>query len=621
MPNIQKILAETPLAAARQLTIRYIVALLLVATAATTGFLTLYFTIHREETAATVINIAGRQRMLSQRIALFINQLQTQPGNADLRQKTTETIDLFETSHRGLVVGDEAVGLPGLSRTETRDIYFGEIALDDRTEAYIQLARAAISQIVASGAVDPMVIDSINKAAAGPLLNALDSAVASFERESRSGIRDLETIEAIVYLLTLLLLVAEAFVIFRPAVKRVQEAMQRMLGAEEAANKSARDRQLVLDAVSHELRTPLSEIMHAVASIPPEEVTPEVLEQLTRINHGCDDISGTVTAILNYVSLETSMTAPRPEPVDLYAFLDTLTERLAPQARAKNLVLHHHSDGAAAPSGCYVAVDRGSLTSIVTKLLQNAIKYTDEGRITLAAKLTPSTSTTQYLQIKVTDTGRGIPEEELNSIFDAFEAAARTGQTTRGLGLGLSYARAVAKQLGGTLTASSTPDKGSTFTLNIPVVKVEKPNQPDASGRASDQADKPSLACLVAEDNPVNQIILCNLLERAGHRVVRVGNGKAAVSEAARKRFDVILLDINMPEMRGDEACKAILNQTEGSPPRMVAVTANTLPEQVASYHAAGFQAVVAKPIDNEKLYEALVGLRPVGHENARLGG
>lgn len=615
MPNIQNLPAETPLAAARQLTIRYIVALLLVATAATTGFLTLYVTIHREETAATVINIAGRQRMLSQRIALFINQLQTRPADAELRQQTTETIDLFESSHRGLVFGDEALDLPGLARSETRDIYFGTIALDERTEAYIRLARAAVSQVATSGAVDQLTLEDINKRAAGPLLNALDSAVASFERESRSGIRDLETIEAIVFLLTLLLLIAEAFVIFRPAVKRVRTAMQRMLDAEGAANKSARDRQLVLDAVSHELRTPLSEIMHAVASIPPEEVTPDILDQLARINRGCDDISGTVTAILNYVSLETSMTALRPEPVEIYAFLDNLVERMAPQARAKDLVLYHQSDDTAAPGDCYIAVDRGSLTSIVTKLLQNAIKYTDKGRIIVGSKLAQTTGNTLNLQIVVTDTGRGIPADELNSVFDAFEAAARTGQTSRGLGLGLSYARAVAKKMGGTLTATSTPGEGSSFTLGIPVMQAEKPASATVPGRGTDETPTQSLTCLVAEDNPVNQIILCNLLERAGHRVVRVSNGKAAVSEAARKRFDAILLDINMPEMRGDEACKAILDRVDSALPRMIAVTANTLPEQVASYHAAGFHAVVAKPIDNEKLYEALVGLRPVGHQ------
>ncbi|SDE51397.1 response regulator [Kordiimonas lacus] len=607
---------ETPLDSSRQLTRRYVVALLLVATAATTGFLTLYFSIKREETAATVINVAGRQRMLSQRIALFINQLQAQPNDATLQQKTSKTIDLFETSHRGLILGDADLDLPSLTHVPTRDIYFGDIALDERTRTFISLARTALSQAIASGIIDADVLEDINTDAAGPLLNALDSAVASFARESRSAIQNLETIEATVFIFTLLLLLAEAFVIFRPAVKRVQLAMYRVLKAEEASHKSARDRQLVLDAVSHELRTPLGEIMHAVASIPPEKVGPEVMEQLSRINRGCDDIANSVTAVLNYVSLETSMNAPRPEPINLYVFLDGLVERLAPQARAKNLVLYHQSDDAAAPNDWFIKVDKGILSAIVTKLLHNAIQYTTEGRVIVRSQLTEKDADWLSLKIDVADTGQGIPQGELDTIFDAFEAAARTGQTARGLGLGLSYARAATKQLGGTLTAVSTRGLGSTFSVTIPVEKAKKPDTTPVNLDETAQDKSAGLKCLVAEDNPVNQIILSRLLEREGHHVVSVDNGKSAVSEAARMRFDVILLDINMPEMRGDEACRAILEQAgDHTPPRMVAVTANTLPEQIAGYHAAGFQAVVGKPIDNEKLYDALVGLRPVGQE------
>lgn len=598
---------KSPEAVSKQLTRRYVVALALIAMLATTAFSTLFLSIQREEDAATVINVAGRQRMLSQRITLFVNLARENPNDASYLDEAEKAVALFETSHNGLLNGDETLGLPGVVGRPAQAIYYGETALDRRCRRFIELTKGVIVSARTTGAMPPQMIDEINETATGPLLVSLDQAVKSFERESTIAIERLEIIETIVYLFTLALLAFEAAFIFRPAVKRVASAIADLMAAETRLREAAEDRKLVLDAVGHELRTPLNAMTHALASFVPETMKERDRGLLQMIAKGCDDILDSVTAVLNFVSLETHTYTPKASPVDIGDLIDQVIRLEGGPASTKGLRIYSLWKDEEMPRNTTLMLDRELLITILRKLVHNAIRYTEEGRVIVELSLNDETSELERsLAVTVRDTGCGIPKGQIEDLFKPFQSAAREGSGARGMGLGLPYVKTALAQMGGSIKVQSHEGVGSAFTFTLPAVVAAAPSISAAVNEAEPSPTPKALRCLIAEDNPVNQIILTKILREDGHQVQVVANGKQAVDLASQQRFDAILLDIVMPEMRGDEACKMIRDKETARMPRLIAVTANALPEDIEHYHAVGFDAVVPKPIEKLVLQEAL---------------
>jgi CheY-like chemotaxis protein len=256
---------------------------------------------------------------------------------------------------------------------------------------------------------------------------------------------------------------------------------------------------------------------------------------------------------------------------------------------------------------------------VLTNLVANAVKFTPAGSVTVAVD-----AVADGLQFKVSDSGIGIPAAKLETVFEKFSQA--DGSTTRrfgGTGLGLAISRQLVGLMGGTLTVESREGEGSTFAFDLPLARREAaPAGEVGRGAQASSGDlgRP-LRILAAEDNPTNQLILRSLLATLDVELTLVGTGRAAVEAFMGGRFDVILMDSQMPEMNGVEATVAIRRaEADKHLPRtpILAVTANVMSHQVAEYDAAGMDDVVAKPIEIVALLNAIdQALTPVAEREA----
>jgi len=251
-------------------------------------------------------------------------------------------------------------------------------------------------------------------------------------------------------------------------------------------------------------------------------------------------------------------------------------------------------------------------------LLGNAVKFTNKGQISLRVQVGSVQEGFAQLQFSVQDTGIGIPAEKLECIFEAFtQADGSTARRYGGTGLGLTISRQLAQIMGGRLWAESVPGKGSTFHFTVRLGIPQSSPAPESAlssvTRQPAGEEPPSLRILLAEDNPVNQMLAARLLERHGHRVALARNGREALEQVEAQPFDLILMDVQMPELDGLEATVAIRERerTTGGHLPIVAMTAHALQGDQERCLAAGMDGYVSKPIDIHQLVsvvESVIG-------------
>jgi CheY-like chemotaxis protein/two-component sensor histidine kinase len=254
--------------------------------------------------------------------------------------------------------------------------------------------------------------------------------------------------------------------------------------------------------------------------------------------------------------------------------------------------------------------DSTRVRQILYNLVSNAVKFTDRGVVRVRVGRRGDRVT-----ISVSDSGIGIAPEALSRLFAKFEQADST--TTRrygGTGLGLAICRELAELMGGAIVAESVLGEGSTFTFNLPLVRVAnsrppKPAPPSPSAAAEAESETPRLRVLAAEDNDVNRLVLQTLLHQVGLSPTIVPDGAAALAAWEAEPWDMILMDIQMPVMDGPTACRLIRQKEAASGrPRtpIIALTANAMAHQVADYRAVGMDGFVPKPIEVGALFAAM---------------
>ncbi|MCI5131725.1 MAG: response regulator, partial [Candidatus Electrothrix sp. EH2] len=253
--------------------------------------------------------------------------------------------------------------------------------------------------------------------------------------------------------------------------------------------------------------------------------------------------------------------------------------------------------------------DPTRLCQVITNLVNNAIKFTKQGKISIEAFVEEETEQQIVLLFSVKDTGIGIPSDRLNDLFKPFSQI--DPSTTRkygGTGLGLAISSSIIEMMGGDIRVESTQGQGSAFRCTVRLAKVtSKEQQLNAEAltnrKKQEEFQLSSLAglkCLLAEDNLFNQKLARILLEKLEISVCTAGNGKEAVEEIHKKRYDFILMDVQMPIMDGLEATKTLRNEQVNIP--IIALTANATAKDRSDCFAAGMDDYLSKPIDEEKL-------------------
>ena len=382
--------------------------------------------------------------------------------------------------------------------------------------------------------------------------------------------------------------------------------------AKEAADAANRAKSLFLANMSHEIRTPLNGVL-GLAQMGYRESYGRFKSQdyFARILDSGRLLLGVINDILDFSKIEAGKLTVEAVPFSPRRLALECLALIAERAADTGLTLTHDID-AELPEACLG--DPTRITQILVNLLSNAVKFTEHGRVTLEA-----TRRDGRLIYRVTDTGIGLAPEQLARLFTPFEQA--DSSTTRkygGTGLGLSISQGLARLMGGSIRVESELGLGARFELELPGTPVAASAVPAPDARGTPTAQRPQrlagLRLLVAEDNAINQLVLGDMLASEGATVAPVGNGREALEavERAPRDFDLVLMDVQMPEMDGLEATRRLRALAPELP--IVGQTAHALNEELEKCLQAGMTYVLTKPIDHEQLVESVLShaARPV---------
>ncbi len=399
--------------------------------------------------------------------------------------------------------------------------------------------------------------------------------------------------------------------------KQTEEAAQR---AAEAAEAASRAKSEFLANMSHEIRTPLNGILGMTELTLETHLTAEQREYLELVKLSADSLLIIINDILDFSKIEAGKLELDAEIFDIRRLLATTLKPLELRAREKGVALTWVVDSRVPDR---LEGDSVRLRQVMTNLAGNAVKFTEQGSVSVGAELISSDSRTALLRLSVRDTGIGIPRNKQEIIFYAFAQA--DGSTTRkygGTGLGLAVTRKIVEMMGGETSLESEPGRGSTFCVTLPfAIPAAAPasrSEIAAGSRASAEVASAGAVSagatrvLLAEDNPTNQKLVLYLLQRLGYHDIEVVNdGKqalAAVEKSGLDQFSLALMDLQMPEMNGFEATAAIREMERESKHHLpiIALTAHAMKGDMERCLQAGMDGYISKPIRREEFLETI---------------
>ncbi len=385
---------------------------------------------------------------------------------------------------------------------------------------------------------------------------------------------------------------------------RTRELSLAMRRAEDAN----RAKSLFLANMSHELRTPLNAILgHTQIMSRRSSFTPEELSALESIGKSGDHLLALINNILEMSKIEAGQAVLQPSPFAVEALINDLRIIFADQVRQKGLTFSVEKKSQVID---VVNTDRRKLSQVLINLLSNAIRNTPSGSITMRLDMTSHAGDARHLEIAVSDTGRGIAADDLQSIFDPFVQADQNSVPHSGTGLGLAISRQYALMMGGDLTVESRQGEGSTFRLTLPVVAVEPPTAaagniplPRIVGIKNNDRE---YRILLVDDEASNRDVLDRMLSPIGFSVLQASGGKEAVAASADWKPHLILMDIRMPEVDGITAIRSIRATRTGRTVPIIGVSASVFDQDRATVLDSGAIDFVAKPIHAFELLEKI---------------
>ncbi len=396
--------------------------------------------------------------------------------------------------------------------------------------------------------------------------------------------------------------------------RQLQQNNEELAAALAAAREATELKSRFLANMSHEIRTPMNGVLGMAELLVSTSLNAEQREYAEGIQNSAEILLSLLNDVLDLSKIESGKLELECIPFDPFSIVEEVRRTLAVRARAKSLAFTCRRD-ARLPR--LVSGDPVRLRQTLMNLAGNAIKFTEQGEVVVAADLTREEGERAVLRFSVRDTGIGIASGQRERLFDSFVQG--DGSTTRkygGTGLGLAISKQLVELMGGQIAVESAPGRGSLFCFEVSFKKhaAEQPPAPLPAFQAADftlAAGVPPgnhrYRILLAEDNPVNQTIALRILQKAGYATDAVASGKHAVEALASSHYDLVLMDVQMPEMDGLEAT-AQIRRLEGALRHtpVIAMTANAMAGDREKCLAAGMDDYLSKPIQAQQLCQVV---------------
>jgi signal transduction histidine kinase/DNA-binding response OmpR family regulator len=625
------------------LTRRYIKALTVVALVLIAGQVGIQFSNKSQYSDAATINIAGRQRMLSQRLAKATLAIQTtnDPAIAGYYlQELQQVVDLWEKSHRGLQFGDASLGLSGNNSAKV-ELMFAEISAAHDT--MLEAARSILKLGQTTGSSPgkspdfAILISQVLKHEA-TFLQGMDAIVQQYEKEAQARVSKIAQIQWLLLGITLLVLLLEAFLIFYPGLRQIEEYIEEIQTAKskaaelseqlEAQNteletslaeaySATRIKSEFVANMSHELLTPMNAVLGMTSLLQQTQLNPQQQEFVATIHQSGGILLQMINDILDFSKLEAGQLQLANQPLDLRQCIEESMDLVAMNAAQKGLDLAYQIDE---QTSTHIFGDYARLRQILVNLLTNAVKFTKQGEVVISvssvdlgnwsvahsqteSQLFPS-QRYEEIHFSIKDTGIGIPEDKINQLFRSFSQL--DGSNLReygGLGLGLAICKRLIQRMNGRLWVESELGIGSTFSFTIASEVLD--NTFDAVNQLQPALQGKRL--LIVDPHQFNRQMLRGQTAKWGMIVTEMATGIEARELIQQgEPFDVAFVAMQMPQMDGLSLARLIHQEKHLPHLKIVMMSAIGCPVKLPDSDVA---SCLSKPIKLSQLYQVMMDL------------
>lgn len=391
----------------------------------------------------------------------------------------------------------------------------------------------------------------------------------------------------------------------REASKIAEEATEIAEQLTKIAEEAVKSKQQFLSNMSHEIRTPMNAIIGFTKVVLKTDLTAKQKEYLTAIKMSGDALIVLINDILDLAKVDAGKMIFEQAPFKLSLSISAMLHLFQTKIQEKNLKLVTEYD-LNIPE--VLLGDPARLHQIILNLVSNAVKFTNKGKITVSVRMLSEDDKNVTIEFAVIDTGIGIEASKIDKIFENFQQAYNlTSRLYGGTGLGLAIVKQLVEAQGGSIHVESKIDGGTTFSFILKFKKTTKEAVLDVEIQEL-STDVENISVLVVEDMELNQLLMKTLLDDFGFECDITANGKLAIEKLQTKSYDIILMDLQMPEMNGFEATEYIRNTMKSEIP-IIALTADVTTVDVTKCKAVGMNDYIAKPVDERLLYSKIVGL------------
>lgn len=396
-------------------------------------------------------------------------------------------------------------------------------------------------------------------------------------------------------------------------ITKLKKTNQELIHAKEVAEKSLRVKEQFLANMSHEIRTPMNGVIGMIDLLGETQLSKEQSEYIKTIKKSSETLLNILNDILDLSKIEAGKMKLRKSRISLRNMLEKHHALFSQQAHVKDISLKYHVQKDVPD---HIIVDETRLLQVLSNLTSNAIKFTNGGgTVYVGIKRKEKWANKHLIKVDVKDSGIGISQEDLQHLFSSFNQIDNSStKVYGGTGLGLAISKELCHMMNGEIGVNSTIGLGSTFWFTFEAEVVDKPEEvppavPDdqASVKGFFEARQPRI--LVVDDNAVNRQVAGEILKKAGSRVTLASNGKEAIEKALREDFDVIFMDIQMPDMNGVTATLEIKRRNRKHTPPIVAMTAYSMKEDKERFIEQGMDDYISKPIKAHALLNKVKAL------------